>query len=152
MGIDESFMLHEAVREAIGSDLPVFIFYGMTILGCVFVLRQATIPFWIALGIFGGLGAIAVLTDQLTVDGVLSIMGRQIDFEQIMEATGALFAVIAFGIRSHQSLHEILLKQFQRIPTTDMVGSLERLVPATVSTLAEIEEKALKDELLTAAP
>lgn len=113
MGIDESFMLHEAVESAIGNDLPLFLTYAAILLASVFVLRKATLAFYVGFAIFGGLGALAVLADQISLSGAASILGREFDYEQILEASGAMFAAVAFGIRSAQSLKEGLVKELQ---------------------------------------
>ena len=94
-------MIHENVSGALGiSELFVFMAYGTML--CVLLLwnrRIITKSFLVFFAAFVVLSGISVIADTLLGEGLINIMGREIDYEQLAEScaaldlTGGVFAI-----------------------------------------------------------
>lgn len=103
LAADETFMIHEQVAHAFSiPENTVFAVYGVWLIGVVIIFRKnASMPFWAALGAFLLFCGISQTADTIYGEGFITIFGREIDYEQIFEALGAMSLSFAFSFRAY---------------------------------------------------
>ena len=123
LGIDESFMVHEQVGGWLLSvtgdqflpgidwaESAVFGVYGVALICVLFMFRKARMPFWVLVALFSVFCGIAQAADSFGGgEGLITVAGRDVDYEQAFEAVGAMFLAAAFGYHAAASLEPMAL-------------------------------------------
>lgn len=92
LAFDEIFMIHENISGALGiKEIIVFMAYGSML--CLLLLwnrHKITKNFLFFFIPFVFLSGIAVIADTLFGEGLINILGKEIDYEQLAESWAAL--------------------------------------------------------------
>ena len=104
LAFDEIFMIHEYVCWWLGiRDLYLFMVYGLILMSLIFVVRKIlTRTEILLLAAFVVLSGIAVISDTVMGEGMITVFNRAIDFEQLAESFSAFFLAstfVALGVR-----------------------------------------------------
>lgn len=104
---DDGFMIHESIgfRLKIPDSVP-FLAYG-ALLGVLVLVyrRRLRLGFWLFLCGFGLCSIVSTLGDMTAHhEGVLTLAGVSIDYEQICEMIGILFLASGFTLQAIQEL------------------------------------------------
>ena len=123
LAIDESFMIHEHVGHWLftlmagwgptsvdWTEAVPFAAYGVALVGILVMFRDAKMPFWVLVALFFLFCGIAQAADTFGGgEGIVTIAGRDIDYEQIFEVVGGIFLASAFGYHAAISLAPAVL-------------------------------------------
>lgn len=92
LAFDETYKIHENVAILLKTrEVMVFLVYGMTLCVLVFINRhQITKPFVFFFFGFVILSGIAVVADFLFREGLINILGMEVDYEQLCESLAGL--------------------------------------------------------------
>lgn len=92
LAFDEIFMIHENISRVLGiNEVVVFLVYGTML--CLLLLwnrHKITKNFLFFFIPFVFLSGIAVIADTLFSEGLINILGKEIDYEQLAESLSAL--------------------------------------------------------------
>ena len=104
LALDETYMFHEQLSSPTIKENYIFAVYGVFLLGILFLFRDASTQFWIAFFGFVLFVGTSQTADTLLGEGVITIAGKEIDYEQIFEAAGALCLALAFSFQAFNVL------------------------------------------------
>jgi len=105
LALDETFMIHEQLSDAYNiTENVVFCFYGLLLLGNLYLFRKACHGFWLFLTLFVIFCGVSQTADTFFGEGMITIFGRAIDYEQILEWLGAMCLTYAFSFEAYQTL------------------------------------------------
>lgn len=106
LAADESFMIHENLTDQFGiPELTVYGTYGLILLAVLVLFRRSRPDFWVFIALFFVLCGTSQLNDSTTGrEGMVTVAGRGIDYEQILEMFGAMALVCAFGSAAAKEL------------------------------------------------
>ncbi|MEW5924265.1 MAG: hypothetical protein AB1746_09780 [Candidatus Zixiibacteriota bacterium] len=112
LSYDEVYMIHENIAEKLQIwDVFIFLTYAAIMLTLVFLHRHKITPlFKFFLGGFILLAGTSVFTDTVFGEGYISILGREIDIEQISESLGALSLSCAFASAAVREVLQYITK------------------------------------------
>ena len=98
LSYDEIFMIHETLSATLNvSEASIFIIYGLILIALLVSNRpKISRTFFFFLLCFIFFGSVAVISDTFYGEGVITIFGKRIDYEQLAESMGALSLSCAF--------------------------------------------------------
>ena len=104
LAFDEIFAIHEWISLWLAiRDIWLFLLYASILVWLIYTIRQKLSRFSLAMvAAFVVFAGISVVSDALMGEGMISIFGRAVDFEQIAESLAAFALATAFislGIR-----------------------------------------------------
>lgn len=99
LAFDEIFMIHEWICYWLEiRDIYIFLLYGFVLLSLIYFMRRRLARLSLALfAAFIFFAGIAVVSDTLFGEGMITIFNRALDYEQIAESFGAFFLAAAFA-------------------------------------------------------
>lgn len=105
LALDETFMIHEQLSDAYNiPENTVFGFYGLLLLGNLYLFRKSCHGFWLFLSLFFVFCGGSQTADTLVGEGMITVFGRAVDYEQILEWLGAMCLTYAFSFEAYKTL------------------------------------------------